>query len=264
MANSGPNVSIWPRPAPERNVWTPCAQIAESARLRHDDHAEDRQSHCGDDETDHCPRVCDCRESPEIGGKDRLPAPKNIEKNVMPTMSVGVCRVAYANEDSVCPCLLLCAVCAVCVLSYCACLCDRFCARCQGKRACAVCSVLCVALERHRWRRHMNVNTHVCGPTLDLASSSTGLMPVLRRELGPLRWRPHGIHTDGEHGGVVWGACQAHAHTVRARWIAGADGGSRRYAPAQVCARLHVQRHHLCGWRQHIPFDAPSACGRCG
>lgn len=33
----------------------------------------------------------------------------------------------------------------------------------------------------------MNVNTHVCGPTLVLASSNTGLMPVLRRELGPLR-----------------------------------------------------------------------------
>lgn len=64
----------------------PGAQIAESARLRHDDHAEDRQSHCGDDETDHAHECAIAGESPEIGGKMRLPAPKNIEKNVMPTM----------------------------------------------------------------------------------------------------------------------------------------------------------------------------------
>ena len=50
----------------------PGAQIAESARLRHDDHAEDRQSHCGDDETDHAHECAIAGESPEIGGKDEI------------------------------------------------------------------------------------------------------------------------------------------------------------------------------------------------
>ena len=84
----------------------------------------------------------------------------------------------------------------------------------------------------------MNVNTHVCGPTLVLASSSTGLMPVLRRELGPLRGvRMAFIPTAS--------TVESYGVLVRLMRIRFALAGLRvqmvdpeRMPAAQVCARL--------------------------
>ncbi|KOA52464.1 peptidase [Bifidobacterium animalis subsp. animalis MCC 0483] len=84
----------------------------------------------------------------------------------------------------------------------------------------------------------MNVNTHVCGPTLVLASSNTGLMPVLRRELGPLRGvRMAFIPTAS--------TVEPYGVLVRLMRIRFALAGLRvqmvdpeRMAAAQVCARL--------------------------
>lgn len=100
----------------------------------------------------------------------------------------------------------------------------------------------------------MNVNTHVCGPTLVLASSSTGLMPVLRRELGPLRGvRMAFIPTAS--------TVESYGVLVRLMRIRFALAGlrvqmvdpERMPGRSSMCA-IAVQRHHLCGWRQHIPF----------